>query len=124
MRDNLITVREAAQYLRISARTVYRLIESGQIGAVRIGKQWRIPRSDLDGVVAPGASSPVAYLRINQGSASDVEVSELLGKISNLYTLLGGSGIRFTRIKESSGDPSNLKRHGADQVDLRGWSEA
>ncbi len=49
MRDNLVTVREAANYLRISARTVYRLIESGQIGAVRIGKQWRIPASDLPG---------------------------------------------------------------------------
>jgi excisionase family DNA binding protein len=49
MRDNLVTVREAANYLRISARTVYRLIESGQIGAVRIGKQWRIPVSDLPG---------------------------------------------------------------------------
>ena len=49
MRDNLVTVREAANYLRISARTVYRLIESGQIGAVRIGKQWRIPSSDLPG---------------------------------------------------------------------------
>ncbi|MCP4005419.1 MAG: helix-turn-helix domain-containing protein [bacterium] len=50
MSDNLITVREAADFLRISARTVYRLIESGQIGAVRIGKQWRIPSSDLPGV--------------------------------------------------------------------------
>ena len=49
MREKLITVREAASYLRISARTVYRLIESGQIGAVRIGKQWRIPASDLPG---------------------------------------------------------------------------
>ncbi len=49
MRQNLVTVREAASYLRISARTVYRLIESGQIGAVRIGKQWRIPAHDLPG---------------------------------------------------------------------------
>jgi excisionase family DNA binding protein len=49
MSGDLITVREAANYLRISARTVYRLIESGQIGAVRIGKQWRIPAADLPG---------------------------------------------------------------------------
>ena len=49
MAENLITVREAANFLRISARTVYRLIESGQIGAVRIGKQWRIPANDLPG---------------------------------------------------------------------------
>ena len=49
MRENLVTVREAANFLRISARTVYRLIDSGQIEAVRIGKQWRIPLSDLPG---------------------------------------------------------------------------
>ena len=64
MRENLVTVREAASYLRISARTVYRLIESGQIGAVRIGKQWRIPAQDLPGrdQVAPieAAAGPQA----------------------------------------------------------------
>jgi excisionase family DNA binding protein len=49
MAENLVTVREAASFLRISARTVYRLIEAGEIGAVRIGKQWRIPMSDLPG---------------------------------------------------------------------------
>ena len=60
MADNLITVREAASFLRISARTVYRLIESGQIGAVRIGKQWRIRTSDLPGLgnAAGSASAP------------------------------------------------------------------
>ncbi len=60
MRENLITVREAANYLRISARTVYRLIESGQIGAVRIGKQWRIPANDLPGHEATAAPATVA----------------------------------------------------------------
>ena len=49
MNENLVNVREAADFLRISARTVYRLIESGQMGAVRIGKQWRIPVSELPG---------------------------------------------------------------------------
>ena len=49
MNENLVNVREAADFLRISERTVYRLIESGQMGAVRIGKQWRIPVSELPG---------------------------------------------------------------------------
>ncbi len=66
MRDNLVTVREAANYLRISARTVYRLIESGQIGAVRIGKQWRIPASDLPGREQLAAPVPPAE---NQATA-------------------------------------------------------
>ncbi len=56
MNANLVTVREAADFLRISARTVYRLIESGQMGAVRIGKQWRIPVTELPGrdIIAGG----------------------------------------------------------------------
>ena len=58
MSENLVTVREAASFLRISARTVYRLIESGQLGAVRIGKQWRIPVSDLPGREASKAQPP------------------------------------------------------------------
>ncbi len=60
--DNLVTVREAAKYMRVSARTVYRLIESGQISAVRIGKQWRIPSQDLPGteVQTPQAAAAVA----------------------------------------------------------------
>lgn len=58
MSGDLITVREAANYLRISARTVYRLIESGQIGAVRIGKQWRIPAADLPGREGPQNAGP------------------------------------------------------------------
>ena len=57
MSENLITVREAASFLRISARTVYRLIESGQIGAVRIGKQWRIRTADLPGLTGVEAVS-------------------------------------------------------------------
>src|ERR1700741_4909676 len=56
MAENLITVREAANFLRISARTVYRLIESGQIGAVRIGKQGRIRTAALPGVGSGGAA--------------------------------------------------------------------
>ncbi len=69
MNENLVTVREAADFLRISARTVYRLIESGQMGAVRIGKQWRIPVSELPGrdMIAgePTASSATAEPQVN-----------------------------------------------------------
>jgi excisionase family DNA binding protein len=63
MADNLITVREAASFLRISARTVYRLIESGQIGAVRIGKQWRIRTSDLPGLGSPMEAAQASPVR-------------------------------------------------------------
>ena len=45
--DKLLTLKEAAKYLRVSERSVLRYIESGRLRASRIG-QWRIKESDLD----------------------------------------------------------------------------
>jgi excisionase family DNA binding protein len=46
--EPLLTVDEVAHRLRVSSMTVYRLIKSGQLGAMRVGKNYRLHRSDLD----------------------------------------------------------------------------
>jgi excisionase family DNA binding protein len=43
-----MTTDDVLGYLRINARTVYRLIRDGELPAVRIGRQWRVRRCDLD----------------------------------------------------------------------------
>ena len=43
-----LTTGEVLGYLRITPRTIYRLIRSGELPAVRIGRQWRVRRTDLD----------------------------------------------------------------------------
>jgi excisionase family DNA binding protein len=45
----LMTTEEVIGYLRVNARTVYRLIQTGDLPAVRVGRQWRVRRGDLDG---------------------------------------------------------------------------
>jgi excisionase family DNA binding protein len=47
--DPLLTTREVMAILRVDTRTVYRLIRSRNIPAVRVGRQWRFRRSDLEG---------------------------------------------------------------------------
>lgn len=42
------TPAEVARYLRIHRRTIYRLLESGEIEGVRIGDSWRIPAAQFD----------------------------------------------------------------------------
>ena len=42
-----LTVREAADHLRISVTKAYQLVASGEIPAVRVGGQYRIPRAVL-----------------------------------------------------------------------------
>ena len=44
MTDGLLTVREAGRLLRVSDESVYRLCRKGELGAIRIGGLWRIPR--------------------------------------------------------------------------------
>lgn len=46
--EPLLTVGEVAGVMRVSNMTVYRLIKAGQLGAIRVGKNYRIRRSDVD----------------------------------------------------------------------------
>jgi excisionase family DNA binding protein len=42
-----LTVAEVAQLMRVSNMTVYRMVESGKLPAVRFGRSYRIPESAL-----------------------------------------------------------------------------
>lgn len=46
--EPLLTVGEVAGIMRVSNMTVYRLIKAGQLSAIRVGKNYRIRRSDVD----------------------------------------------------------------------------
>lgn len=46
--EPLLTVGEVAGLMRVSNMTVYRLIKSGQLSAIRVGKNYRIRRTDVD----------------------------------------------------------------------------
>jgi excisionase family DNA binding protein len=43
-----LTTAEVLEALRVTRRTLYRLVHAGQIPAVRIGRQWRFRREDLE----------------------------------------------------------------------------
>ena len=43
-----LTTEEVLVCLKVNPRTIYRLIKTGELPAVRIGRQWRFRRSDLD----------------------------------------------------------------------------
>ena len=46
--ERLLTLREAAEVLRLSARTVREYLKRGEISGRIIGKRWRFRRADLD----------------------------------------------------------------------------
>lgn len=52
--NKLLTVNEVANILRVSNMTVYRLVKSGQIPAIRVGKNYRIKESDVNEYLTRG----------------------------------------------------------------------
>jgi excisionase family DNA binding protein len=45
--DELLTVNEVTDELRVDRRTVYRYLQQGQLRGQKLGRTWRIRRSDL-----------------------------------------------------------------------------
>jgi excisionase family DNA binding protein len=43
-----LTVAEVATAMRVSKMTVYRLVHSGELPAVRVGRSFRVPESAVD----------------------------------------------------------------------------
>lgn len=60
--ETFLTTDEVLEYLQVNLRTVYRLIKAGKIPAVRVGRQWRFRKRDidawLDGQRARGTARP------------------------------------------------------------------
>lgn len=46
--DAFMTTEEVLAYLHVTQRTIYRLIQAGRIPAVRVGRQWRFRKQDVD----------------------------------------------------------------------------
>lgn len=44
----LMTLQEVADYLRVTRKTVYRLLEVGKIPAAKVGRQWRFDKPEID----------------------------------------------------------------------------
>jgi excisionase family DNA binding protein len=45
--DELLTVQEVADELRLTCKTVYRYLRQGQLRGQKLGRIWRVSRSDL-----------------------------------------------------------------------------
>lgn len=46
--DKVYTVEQVAEQLKVHPRTVYRLLEAGELRGVKVGRQWRITLEALN----------------------------------------------------------------------------
>ncbi len=48
----ILTIREVADYLKVTERTIYRLAGGKKIPAFKVGGTWRFRKADIDGWIA------------------------------------------------------------------------
>jgi len=54
--DSFLTTEEVLEYLHLNLKTVYRLIKAGKLPAVRVGRQWRFRKQDIDAWLTTNAT--------------------------------------------------------------------
>ena len=64
--DSLLSTEEVLDYLNLNLKTVYRLVKAGKLPAVKVGRQWRFRKRDIDAWLERGPGAEV-----NSRSASD-----------------------------------------------------
>ncbi len=51
MTDQYYTLQEVAEIIKVSYLTIYRWVQSDKITTHRVGKQYRVAKTDLDKVI-------------------------------------------------------------------------
>jgi len=88
MSTEFLTVEAAAEALRLHPKTVLRFIREGRLRATRVGKQYRLLRSDLNAFAGAGRSSAARAARVT--CVVDIEAVDL-ALVQRLTSLLMGA---------------------------------
>ena len=47
-KEAILTIKQVAEYLKVTERTIYRLAAAKKIPAFKVGGTWRFSRADID----------------------------------------------------------------------------
>lgn len=48
MNDEILTLKEVAEYLKLAEKTAYRLVAEGKLPGFKVGGSWRFKRQELE----------------------------------------------------------------------------
>ena len=48
MSDTILTIREVAEFLRVTEKTIYRMASEKRIPAFKVGGSWRFDKADIE----------------------------------------------------------------------------
>lgn len=56
--SEVLTIKEVAEYLKVTERTIYRLAAAKKIPAFKVGGAWRFRTTDIDSWIAAQSEKP------------------------------------------------------------------
>lgn len=68
----LLTTKQVQEFLHVDRTTIYRMVEGGQLPAVRVGKQWRFAKSEVERWLSASraGAAPAARKRATTGETT------------------------------------------------------
>jgi len=97
-----MTTDEAAQMLRVQPRTIVNLIARKELGAIRVGSDYRIPRPALDAYQRRQATSPEAVQHLS--AIATPSIGELRQRLEMYERSLNMTTPEFLRAYHESPD--------------------
>ena len=65
----ILTIRQVADYLKVTERTIYRLAAAKKIPAFKVGGTWRLSRADIDNWIKQQSMESLDSGRQEEGTA-------------------------------------------------------
>ena len=87
---DLLTTKQVQALLRVDRTTIYRMVAGGQLPAMRVGKQWRFARTDVEHWLHAGRSAAFELLagRSNESTPSREALPAITANGSSLMEIL------------------------------------
>ncbi len=67
---DLLTTKQVQALLRVDRTTIYRMVEAGQLPAMRVGKQWRFARGEVERWLHAGRTQAPGVLPLTDGASA------------------------------------------------------
>jgi excisionase family DNA binding protein len=102
--NGLMTLEEIAAYLRVTKKTVYRLLDRHLITAKKVGHQWRFEKASIDAWLRQNVSKTASILVIDDDETIRALFKDALEAEGHSVTAVGDSGQGLEMVKQQNFD--------------------
>jgi len=116
-----MTLEEVANYLRVTKKTIYRLLEGDNIPAMKVGRQWRFDKASIDIWLRQKSTETAANILVIDDDETICSLfRDTLEEVGHTVTTVGESSKGLALVKDRDYDLIflDLKMPGMDGAEL------